>query len=107
MVRKVVFRAAAERDLAKLYKDIKDSRGEPTLAINYIRRIRSYCEGFAEFPERGTRRDDIRPGLRIVGFERRVAIVFTFDADHVRIVGFYTADATMRRCWARESKMLS
>lgn len=85
MVRKVVFRAAAERDLAKLYKDIRDSRGEPTLAINYIRRIRSYCEGFAEFPERGTRRDDIRPGLRIVGFERRVAIVFTFDADHVRI----------------------
>jgi toxin ParE1/3/4 len=60
--RKVVFRAAAERDLAKLYKDIKESRGE-----------------------RGMKRDDIRPGLRIIGFERRVAIAFTFDEEHVRI----------------------
>ncbi|MGB5084463.1 MAG: type II toxin-antitoxin system RelE/ParE family toxin [Methylocystis silviterrae] len=86
MGRKVVFRASAERDLAKLYKDIKDSRGcDPTVAINYIRRIRSYCEGFAEFPERGTKRDDIRPGLRIIGFERRVAIAFMFDDEKVRI----------------------
>lgn len=86
MGRKVVFRAAAERDLAKLYEDIKESRdGDPTVAINYIRRIRSYCEGFAEFPERGTKRDDIRPGLRIVGFERRVAIAFMFDDENVRI----------------------
>jgi toxin ParE1/3/4 len=83
--RKVVFRAVAERDLAKLYNDIKESRGEPTVAINYIRRIRSFCEGFAEFPERGMKRDDIRPGLRIIGFERRVAIAFTFDEEHVRI----------------------
>lgn len=85
MARKVVFRAAAERDLAKLYRDIRDQRGEPTVAINYIRRIRSYCEGFAEFPERGTLRDDIRPGLRIIGYERRVTIAFTFDDQRVRI----------------------
>jgi len=26
--------------------------------------------------ERGTKRDDIRPGLRIIGFERRVTIAF-------------------------------
>jgi toxin ParE1/3/4 len=29
--------------------------------------------------ERGTRRDDIRPGLRIVGFERRMVIAFHVD----------------------------
>jgi toxin ParE1/3/4 len=85
VARKVVFRAAAERDLAKLYKDIRDQRGEPTVAIDYIRRIREYCHGFAEFPERGAKRDDIRPGLRIIGFERRVVIAFTFDAERVRI----------------------
>lgn len=72
--------------MAKLYKDIKDSRGgDPTVAINYLRRIRSYCEGFADFPERGARRDDIRPGLRIIGFERRAAIAFMFDDEKVII----------------------
>jgi hypothetical protein len=28
------------------------------------------------FPERGRRRDDLRPGLRIIGFGRRVTIAF-------------------------------
>jgi toxin ParE1/3/4 len=28
------------------------------------------------FPERGRRRDELLPGLRIVGFERRVSIAF-------------------------------
>ena len=30
----------------------------------------------ADFPEQGSRRDDIRPGLRLVGFERRTEIAF-------------------------------
>lgn len=31
------------------------------------------------------RRDDIRKGLRVVGFERRILIVFEVDAATVRI----------------------
>jgi len=30
----------------------------------------------ADFPERGTRRDAIRPGLRTLGYRRRVTIAF-------------------------------
>jgi toxin ParE1/3/4 len=30
----------------------------------------------ADFPQRGTRRDDLSPGLRTVGFERRATIAF-------------------------------
>jgi toxin ParE1/3/4 len=71
--------------LIELYQAIRDRSGEAGVAIRYIRRIRDYCEKFAEFPERGTKRDDIRPGLRIIGFERRVTIAFTFDGDCVRI----------------------
>jgi toxin ParE1/3/4 len=85
MVRNVVFRPAAERDLEGLYTFIRDARGEPTVAIGYIRRIRSFCEGLATFPERGQRRDDIRPGLRITSFERRVVIAFTITPELVRI----------------------
>ncbi len=37
------------------------------------------------FPERGRRRDDIRQGLRVIGFERRVTIAFHVTDDFVII----------------------
>jgi len=55
------------------------------LAIGYVRRIRSFCEGLEPFPERGVERDDIRPGLRLALFERRVVVAFTITPDQVRI----------------------
>jgi toxin ParE1/3/4 len=40
----------------------------------------------AHVPERGTKRDDILPGLRTIGFERRVTIAFRFLKTRVEIV---------------------
>jgi toxin ParE1/3/4 len=37
------------------------------------------------FPERGRRRDDLRPGLRIIGFGRRVTIAFHVTGDRITI----------------------
>jgi toxin ParE1/3/4 len=42
-----------------------------------VGRIETYCFGLTDFPERGTMRDDLWPGLRTVGFERRATIAFT------------------------------
>lgn len=39
------------------------------------------CMSLSEFPERGSRRDAVRPGLRILGFERRVVIAFSVAAE--------------------------
>ena len=50
-----------------------------------MRRIRSFCEGLEPFPQRGVARDDIRPGLRLAHFERRVVVAFTVTPDLVRI----------------------
>jgi toxin ParE1/3/4 len=50
-----------------------------------VERIEAYCLGFADFPERGTRRDDLMPGLRVIGFERRVTIAFHVDARTVTV----------------------
>ena len=55
-------------------------------AIGYIDRIEEYCRGLALFPERGARRDDLRSGLRVVGFERRALIAFHVSADAVTIL---------------------
>jgi toxin ParE1/3/4 len=85
MARRVVFRPAAEHDLAALYAYIRDANGGPRVAIGYVRRIRSFCERLDLFPERGVARDDIRPGLRLAHFERRVVVAYTITPDQVRI----------------------
>jgi plasmid stabilization system protein ParE len=37
-------------------------------------------------PDRGTRRDDLCPGLRVMGFERRVLIAFQINSGSVAIL---------------------
>jgi len=39
----------------------------------------------ADFPERGMRRDDLKPGLRVLGFRRRVNIAFVVYRDRIEI----------------------
>jgi toxin ParE1/3/4 len=78
---RVVFRAAAEDDLLALYRYVADS-SDLARAGSYMERIEQACMNLAAFPERGTRRDDIVPGLRTIGFERRVTIAFRV-LDHV------------------------
>jgi toxin ParE1/3/4 len=82
----VVFRPAADADLAELYAYIRDRNQDPTLAIGYVRRIRDHCERLASFPERGARRNDLGPGLRTIGFERRATIVYRIEQGRVEIV---------------------
>jgi toxin ParE1/3/4 len=85
MPRKIVFRRAAENDLRELYDYIAE-RGGKSVAGKYIGRIEAACMNLAEFPERGTKRSELVPGLRIIGFERRAAIAFVVEADAVRIM---------------------
>jgi plasmid stabilization system protein ParE len=44
--------------------------------MEYLRRLRDYCATLTEFPKRGRERSDLRPGLWVVGFEKRVAIAY-------------------------------
>ena len=89
MARRVILQPAARDDLRRLYAFIRDERDSPIIALKYIRRIRDYCVGFGQFPHRGTVRDDLRPGLRLIGFERRVTIAFTISEDTVLIVRIF------------------
>lgn len=73
---RVLFSPEARQDLIDIYS------GERR-ALGTLERIEAHCAGFQTFPERGTRRDDIRPGLRISGFERRVTIAFHVTDDSV------------------------
>lgn len=54
-------------------------------------RVETACQQLRDFPERGTRRDDISPGLRTIGFERRVKIAFRVVLEEVEIVAILYA----------------
>lgn len=68
-----------------LYRYISEN-SDRSRAAAYVARIETACMGLANFPERGTRRDDLALGLRTIGFERRVTIAFRVLDDVVEIV---------------------
>ena len=84
MTRSVVLSPHAEADLETLYDYIAERAGAAR-AAGYIERITDHCARLEKLPERGTRRDDLRPGLRTLGFERRATIAFHIEPDRVVI----------------------
>jgi len=61
----------------------------PERALAFLSGIRDFCLGFSTFPKRGTIRDDITKGVRIVGYRRSVSIVFSVTSDAVLILGIF------------------
>lgn len=49
--------------------------------------------------ERGTQRDDIMPGLRIIGFERRVTIAFTVEETQITILRVFYGGKNWENEW--------
>jgi toxin ParE1/3/4 len=82
---RVEFDADALRDLLELF-DYLENRFGAKSASEYTERIHSYCLRLGEFPELGRNRDDLEPGLRVLGFERRVLIAYVIQDAAVSIV---------------------
>lgn len=85
----VSFTEAAQRHLLGIYEWIVDN-GSAVDAERFVEAIIDYCESLADMPGIGVARDDIRPGVRTVGFRRRVVIAFAqIDATHLTILGVF------------------
>ncbi len=67
------------------------THADPERAGSYLGRVVAYCETLKTSPRRGHKRDDLIPGLRIIGFERRVTIALVVTADTVLIEGIFYA----------------
>lgn len=97
---RVIFTPLAERHIDKLHEYIGTHSGEER-ADGFINRIVEFCNGLTTFPMRGRPRDEIIPGLRVIGFERSVNIAFVVTKDAVLIEGvFYGGrnyEAALRR----------
>jgi toxin ParE1/3/4 len=81
----VVFSAEAEMQLQEIETYLAE-RFYPVNAERFIQRLAQACLSLAAAPHRGTKRDDLIPGLRMIGFERRVTIYFKLVENQVLIV---------------------
>jgi toxin ParE1/3/4 len=59
--------------------------GDRALAHRTVDAIRDFIKSLNTVPHRGTKRDDLRPGLRIVPFKKRTAIAIEID-DEAKVV---------------------
>jgi toxin ParE1/3/4 len=75
---RVVFTPRAERQLAHLFSYIADQSGEAR-AEKYLAKIVAACSALSTFPERGVKRNDVRPNMRTLGYARSVTIAFSVD----------------------------
>jgi len=98
----VIFTEEAEVQLDEIYRYIADHSYEDR-AASYVERIIQCCRGLSTFPERGTRWDDIRPGLRLIGFERRVTIAFAVGQNQVTILGVFYGGQDIRAALSTEN----
>jgi len=81
----VVFTPEARRQLQSIHDWIL-AAASPGRALAFTDAIIGYCESFKTFPHRGTRRDDLRPGLRTIGFRKRVTIAFDVEGELITII---------------------
>ncbi len=88
MMYSVIYAPEAEAQLLALFFHIA-AAASPEIAARYTDAIVEQCESLKTFPMRGARRDDIRPGLRVFGFRRRVSITFEITGEVVTILGIF------------------
>ncbi|MES2317617.1 MAG: type II toxin-antitoxin system RelE/ParE family toxin [Pseudomonadota bacterium] len=90
MAYNVIFTPEAEEQVAQRYRYIAEHTG-PLTAERYTSAIIGYCEDLSNFPQRGSRRDDIRPGLRTTNYKGNAVIAFAVDDAEsvVAIIGVF------------------
>jgi toxin ParE1/3/4 len=86
--RKVTFSKRSKAQLTSLFRYIAKA-SSPRIASSYTQEITLACLNLATFPERGTERPEIRPGVRSIGFRRRVTITFRVRKNDVLILGIF------------------
>ncbi|AYG70262.1 type II toxin-antitoxin system RelE/ParE family toxin (plasmid) [Rhizobium sp. CCGE531] len=76
--------------MRQLYLDLaSDDKAGPLMAWNYVVGIRQFIAELSTFPKRGTVRDGLIPGLRIIGYRRSVSIAFVVEDAHVLVLGVF------------------
>jgi toxin ParE1/3/4 len=86
--KEVVFSPEAEAQIVALYRYLA-IQASPAIAKKYTDSIVERCEGLGEMPLTGVARDDIRRGIRMLFFRKRVAIAYSVAAKSVTILAIF------------------
>lgn len=62
-------------------EDLIAIASSPVTAARYIDALVAYCQSLGTFPQRGLRRDDFMPNLRITNYRRHAVIASLVDTD--------------------------
>lgn len=76
--------ALAIEDLIALHQWIS-TEADILTADGYLARIEERIAALADFPHRGSPRDDLIAGLRTLAFERRLLIAYSVDGQIVTV----------------------
>ena len=88
MTHRVIFSPEALQQLSDLL-DYIALCASPAIAMAYTDGIVKYCESLSTFPQRGSQRNDVRPGLRITNYKKRSVIAFAVTTEEVFILGVF------------------
>jgi plasmid stabilization system protein ParE len=78
----------AQGQLDALY-DYIAAAASPGIALRFTDAILDHIETLRDFPNRGAPREDVLPGLRTIGFRKRVTIAFVVEPSEVSVVGIF------------------
>jgi toxin ParE1/3/4 len=81
----------SRRDIRNLRNLILSMSKSQRIAANYIARLGAFVEGLSLAPYRGEARFGSKTGIRTIGFERSISVVFRIveERQAVEIVGIY------------------
>ena len=81
----VRFSDEALADLGHIFDELLPAAGE-RIARDFVQRLEAACLNLASFPERGSLRSHVRPGLRIVGYRRQASFAFVVTEADVLVL---------------------
>ncbi len=76
-------------DLREIVKYITQISGSREIAHRFAKRIRERCLRIGNSPRAGRARNDLKPGLHTVPFERSAVICYLVEADRVLVVNIF------------------
>lgn len=85
---KVTILPQAQRQLQRI-EDYVAAQASPAIAKRFVTAIAKKCLALDRFPDRGTPRDDLRPGMRTIVYRRRVTIAYAVADEEVAVAGFF------------------
>ena len=84
----IIYRPGAIADLQRIFDVIAESSGSDLVAQRFIDRIMQRCSKIGDAPRGGRPRDDLKPGLRTIPFERTALIAYRIS-DLVEIINVF------------------